>query len=169
MRSSKVMSASSFWMSTFQPESLAVRRAFWPFLPMARESWSASTMTLTVFSASSTSQAQELGRREGVGHEGLDVGAPLDDVDLFAGEFADDVLDALSAQADAGADGVDLVVVGMDGDFGAEAGFAGDALDFDGAVGDFGDFEFEEPLDEVGIGAGEDDLGALGQRIDPPR
>ena len=32
-------------MSIFQPVSLAARRAFWPSLPMARESWSSGTTT----------------------------------------------------------------------------------------------------------------------------
>ena len=42
------------------------------------------------------------------------------------------------AHADAGADGIDLVVRAPDGDLGAVAGFAGDGLDFDRAVGDLG-------------------------------
>ena len=42
-------------MSTSQPVSFAVRRAFWPFLPMAMESWSSSTVTFTRLAASSIS------------------------------------------------------------------------------------------------------------------
>ena len=54
----------------------------------------------------------------------------------------------------------------MDGDLGAETGFAGDALDLDRAVGDFGDFQLEELLDEVGIGAREGQLRALGLGVE---
>src|SRR5690606_7741229 len=46
------------------------------------------------------------------------------------------------------------------GDLGAVAGFAGDAADFHGAIGNFVHFRFEEAADEVRMTAGEDDLGA---------
>ena len=97
---------------------------------------------------------------EGVFEEFLGVVAPLDDVDFFVIEFADDVFDAGAAHADAGADGVDFGVGAPDGDFGAVAGFAGDGADFYGAVGDFADFAFEEAFDEIGVAAAEDDFGA---------
>ena len=103
---------------------------------------------------------------EGVLEEGLGVIAPLDDIDLFVIEFADDVFDASAAHADAGADWVDLGVCGEDGDFGTVACFAGDGADFDGTVGDFADFAFEEAFDEVGVGAAEDDFGAAGAVFD---
>ncbi len=46
--------------------------------------------------------------------------------------------------ADAGADGVDVVVVGPDGDLGAVAGLAGAGLQLDDAVGDLEDLELEQ-------------------------
>ena len=41
-------------MSIFQPVSLAARRAFWPSLPMASDSWLSGTMTRAAFSVSET-------------------------------------------------------------------------------------------------------------------
>ena len=40
--------------SIFQPVSRAARRAFWPPLPMASDSWSSATITTMRFSASTT-------------------------------------------------------------------------------------------------------------------
>ena len=48
-----------------------------------------------------------------------------------------------------------------DGDLGAVAGLAGDGLDLDGAVVDFGDFRFEQAAHEVRMAAAQDDLDAL--------
>jgi hypothetical protein len=53
------------------------------------------------------------------------------------------------------------VVVGPDGDLRAVARLPGARLDLDHAVGDLGDLQLEEPLDQPGVGAGDDDLGAL--------
>ena len=90
----------------------------------------------------------------------------LDDVDLLAAQLADDGLDAHALHADAGADRVDVLVAGHDGDLGALAGLAGDGANGDGAVVDLGDFALEEVLDETGRGAGDDDLRALGGAVD---
>ena len=46
------------------------------------------------------------------------------------------------------------------------AGLAGAGLDLDDAVGDLGHLELEQPLDETGVGAADDDLGALGGLAD---
>src|ERR1022692_673592 len=46
--------SSSLLMSTFHPSSLAARRTFWPFLPMASESCESSTITSMCFSSAST-------------------------------------------------------------------------------------------------------------------
>src|SRR5439155_12517015 len=90
----------------------------------------------------------------------------LDDVDLFAAQLADDGLDVHSLHADAGADGVDVLVAGHDGDLGALTGLAGDGADGDGAVVDLGDLGLEEVLHETRRGAGDDDLRALGGAVD---
>ena len=62
--------------------------------------------------------------------------------------------------------GIDLRVVGMDGDLGAVAGLAGDAADFHGAVGDFADLGLEQAPDEIRVAAGQDDLRARGLVFD---
>ena len=45
-------------------------------------------------------------------------------------------------------------------------GLAGAGLDLDDAVGDLGDLELEQALDEAGVGAAHHDLGALGGLAD---
>ncbi len=51
----------------------------------------------------------DLGRADGIHREGDDVIVPLDDVDLFPAQFADDGLHARTLHADAGADGIDVL------------------------------------------------------------
>ncbi len=70
--------------------------------------------------------AADLGGLQSLFGEGGDLFGELDDVDLFAAQLADDGLDAHALHADAGTDGVDILVAGLDGDLGALAGFAGD-------------------------------------------
>ena len=65
--------------------------------------------------------------------------------------------------ADAGADGVDVGVVGGHGHLRAMAWLAGAGLDLDDAVGDLGHLELEQLEDEARMRAGHDDLGALGR------
>ncbi len=110
--------------------------------------------------------AADLGGLQGLFGEGGDLVGVLDDVDLFAAQFADDGLDAHALHADAGADGVDVLVAAHDGDLGALAGLAGDGADGHGAVVDLGDLGLEEVLDEGRGGAGDDDLRALGGAVD---
>ena len=102
----------------------------------------------------------DLGRLQGVGDQDLQVVAPADDVDPFAGQLVDDVLDAVAAHAHAGADAIDPLVHAADGDLGAVAGLAGDGADFDHALGDLGDLLLEEPLHQLRLGAAEDHLHA---------
>ena len=102
----------------------------------------------------------DVGGAEGSGNQHLGVGVPFNDVDFFALQFVDDALDAIAAQSDAGTYRVNALLVGSDGDFAADAGVAGDGADFDGAVADFGDFEFHQPAQQVAVGAADDDFGA---------
>src|SRR5690606_5149517 len=97
-------------------------------------------------------------RGERVDDEGRHVVRPGDDVDFLALQFADDGLDARSAHAHAGADRVDGAVAGNDRDLGAGAGVARDGLDLDHAVVDFRHFLPEELGQEIGMGAGEENL-----------
>ena len=48
----------------------------------------------------------------------------------------------------------------VDRDLRAVAGFAGNALDLDGAVSDFADFRFKQAAHEIRVAAGKDDLRA---------
>ena len=69
------------------------------------------------------------------------VVAPVDDVDFFfVADFVHDGLDADASATNKGPDWVDSRDSGHDGDFGAATSFSSDAMDFDGAVFDFGDF-----------------------------
>jgi hypothetical protein len=90
----------------------------------------------------------------------------LDDVDFFTIDFIDDGLNADAFLADTGANGVNAGLIGVDGNFGAGSGLAGDGFDFYGTGVDFGDFAGEEELDELGVGAGEDDFIAFGGFVD---
>ncbi len=99
-------------------------------------------------------------RAEGLGDEDALVGVPFDDVDLLVVEFADDALNTHAAHADAGPHGVHAVLQGLDGDLGALARLAGDALDLHLAVVDFRYFEFQQAAQQVAVVAADDDLGA---------
>src|SRR5690606_28704524 len=89
-----------------------------------------------------------LGRRQRPLDELDGVRRPRDHVDVLVAELADDGVDPGALHADAGADGVDAVVVADDGDLRAVARLAHDGLDLDDAVVDLGHLELEEPLDE---------------------
>ena len=101
-----------------------------------------------------------------LGHEVRRLLGERDDVDLLAPQLVDDHADAGASGADAGADRIDVLVVGPDRDLGAVPGLAGAGLDLDDAVGDLGHLELEEPLDETRVGAADDDLRALRRLAD---
>ncbi len=86
---------------------------------------------------------------------------PANDVDLFAIQLVDDVLDPAAADTDAGAHAVDLVVDRLDRDLGPVAGVAGEGLDLDDPLLDLGDLELEEVPEDVRVSAREDDPDAL--------
>ena len=109
--------------------------------------------------------AAHLGRLQSLLGKGGDLFVVLNDVDLFAAQFADDRLHAHALHADAGADRVDVLVAGHDCDLGALAGFAGDGADHDRVVVDLGNFGLEEVRNQLGSGAGDDDLRTLGGAI----
>ena len=58
------------------------------------------------------------------------VVAPLQDVDLLAHQFSNDVLDPDSSKTHARTDGVDIVFVRVDGDLAAGASLPRNRLDF---------------------------------------
>src|SRR5690606_2180152 len=91
---------------------------------------------------------------------------PQHDVDLLAPQFVTHRSDARPAHAHAGADRVDALVVGDDGDLGAHPGIAGSRLDFEQPLLDLGDFVLEQLAKELGRGARQNDLLATGRVVD---
>ena len=67
----------------------------------------------------------------------------LDDVDLLAAQLANDGLHTHALHANACADGVNVFVLGQDGNFGALTSFTGDGANDDGAIVDFRHFGLE--------------------------
>ena len=106
------------------------------------------------------------GGLEGLGDELEVVLGVGDDVDLLASELGDDLADARTAGTDAGADGVDVGLVGGHGHLGAVAWLTRARLDLDDAVGDLGHLELEQLQDQAGVRAGHDDLRTLGGLAD---
>ncbi len=97
---------------------------------------------------------------ERVGDQHLQVVAPANDVDPFAGQLVNDVLDAVPADADAGPHAVDALVGAADGDLRAVTRLARLGLDFNHAVADFRDLLLEQALDQGRANSAEDDLDA---------
>jgi hypothetical protein len=125
---------------------------------MAGVSWSSGTHDLQGLFLVVDGDLGDARRRQGVGRVGGDVRAPEYDVDALAAQLLHDVVDAGAADADAGADRVDVGVLGQYRDLGAQAGVAGHAHDVDRAVGHLGHLAAEEGDHVFGVGAGDDDL-----------
>jgi hypothetical protein len=100
-------------------------------------------------------------RRQRLGDEPGGLVVVGDDVDLLAAQLGDDHAHPRAARADARADGIDALLVADDRDLRAVAGLARDVLDLDEAVGDLGDLELEQRLDELGVAAADDDARPL--------
>ena len=82
-------------------------------------------------------------------------------VDALTAQLVRDVANTTTARADAGADGVDHVIVRRHRDLAAVTGFARQGLDLHDAVGDLGHFDFEELGHQRRVGAAHHDLGTL--------
>ena len=89
------------------------------------------------------------------------VVAVLHNVDLLAAELGDDIGNAGASRADARADRVYIRVMAYHRKLGAGARFAGNGLDFDNAVVNFGNLGFKQALHQVGMGAADHGAGAL--------
>ncbi len=107
-----------------------------------------------------------LRRRECAHDELRGIRAVGNDVDLLAAQLVHDLTHAHAASADAGADGIDVLVVRRDRELRTVTGLAGDCLDLHDAVEELGHFELEEAPDESGVRTGHDDLRALGRLAD---
>ena len=108
----------------------------------------------------------DLGGSQGALNHDVEAGGIVEYIDVFVAQFADDAMDAGALDTDAGAHGVDAVVVGFNGDFGAFAGDAHDVADGDKAIIDFGNLGLEQALKEDGGGAWKDNHGVVVSHFD---
>src|SRR5205085_11247420 len=108
----------------------------------------------------------DLGGLDRRADEARRIAIPRNDVDLLAAELLDDRLDARALHADARADRIDVRVAAHDRDLGAGARLTGARDDLHDALVDLGDLALEQLLDELAVGAREDDLRAAGLAID---
>ncbi len=103
----------------------------------------------------------DLGRRQGLGHELPGILVPQDHVDLLAVELRHDRLDPRPALAHRGTLGVDAGLAALHRDLGAAPGLACQATDDDGPVVDLGDLHLHQPAKEATMrSAGHDDRPA---------
>ena len=79
---------------------------------------------------------------------------PLEDIDLFAMQLIDDDLYTGASGTDACADRINVRIVAHDSHLGALACFTGNCLDLNDALEDFGNFLFEQTLDQHRIRSG---------------
>src|SRR5262249_15966319 len=102
-----------------------------------------------------------LGRLKRIGNQHLQRIVPADDINPLAAQLIDNVLDPAAAHPHAGTHAIDFQVDTGGGDLAPVASLAGQGLDFNGAVGNFGDLIFKQPPNEIGVGAREDDLDSM--------
>src|SRR6266702_4607891 len=103
----------------------------------------------------------DFGGTQSVSNVGDGVFAPNDDVDFFLlANLAHHGVYARAMATDKSADWVDTLDRAVHGEFGANAGFAGDVPDFDSAAFHFRHFAAEEPLNEFAAAARHDQLRA---------
>src|SRR5229473_3011316 len=119
-----------------------------------------------LFSGIDDSDAADFGRLERLFGEGDRILVILDDVDLFAAQFADDRLYAHAFHSNASADRVHVLVFGHDGDLGALTGLASDGADHNRAVINFGNFGLEQMLYQLRRGARNHNARSLGSLFD---
>ena len=84
------------------------------------------------------------------------------DVDLFATQLVDHHAHPGAPSTNARTSSINVGIVGPHSNLGAMSRFTSHCLDFDDAVVDFWNFEFEQPLDQPWVSAADHNLGALG-------
>ena len=120
---------------------------------MARLTWSGLRKTSAFFELFVDLDVVDVCRIEGTLDEEHRVGRVGNHVDVLVSQLAHDAIDATSAHAHARSDWINVGVEAFDGDFGAFARDAGHGTELNDAVGDFGDFAFEESTKKEGAGA----------------
>ena len=133
---------------------MAARRTFWPFFADGqRELRVVDDDFELLFGQIGDGDAAHLGRLQRLLGEGGDLVAELDDVDLFAAQFADDGLHAHAFHAHAGAHRIHVLVAALHGDLGALAGFARNGADDHGVVVNLRNLRLEEVRNQLRRGA----------------
>ena len=156
----------SLLMSTRQPVRRAARRAFWPSRPMARESWKSGTMTsatpVSSWMRTSLTLAGDSALATKSGWSSL-----KGTMSIFSPRSSVTTIRTRAPRAPTQAPtGSTLWSLDQHGHLRAVAGLAGAGLDLDDAVADLGHLQLEQALDEARVGAGHDDLRALGRAPD---
>ena len=95
---------------------------------MASESWSSLTMIFTRLLGFIDLEAFSLAGASALVMKFRIIRVPPDDVHLLVVQFANDVLHPLAAQTDAGADGIHLLIAGINRQLGAETRVRGQCL-----------------------------------------
>ena len=108
----------------------------------------------------------QFGGFEGFDDQFMNIGGPAEKIDLFVVELSHNIFHAGTANADAGADGIDFFHVRPNGDLRAETGFTGEGFNLHRAIVQLIDFEGEETAHEVRTGTGENDFGSTLTRLD---
>src|SRR5262249_2833070 len=103
---------------------------------------------------------------EGAANELSGIGRPGDDVDLLAAKLLYDGLYARALHAHAGANGIDVRIVGGHAGLGAPARLARHRLDLDDSLVDLGHLLFEGLLQKARMRARKHDLRALARHVD---
>ena len=93
-----------------------------------------------------------------LGNEPCRVLIPLDDVNLLALELIDNLTDTRSSRSDTSPNGINVVIVGGNGDLGPMTSLSRDGLDLDVPVHELRNLELKKGSDEFGMAARHDDL-----------
>ena len=91
---------------------------------------------------------------------------PVDDVDLLAAQLLNDALHARTFHPDAGADGIDVVIMRDHRDLRPPTWFPSGALHFDDALVDLRHLLLEQLDQEAGVGARQHDLRTFAAHLD---
>ena len=94
-------------------------------------------------------------RGQRIRNETCRIFRPVHDVDLLATELCHDRTNTRAHRADARALGIHAFASSNHGNLGAVTGFAGNGLDPDESLLNFGNLTLEKPLNQSGVGARE--------------
>ena len=93
----------------------------------------------------------DLRRAQSLGDELAEVIAPLDDVDLLTSQFVDHLPNPRASCPDASTFGINVGIIGDNGNLAAMARLPSDVDDLHGSVRQFGHFQLQEPANQIGV------------------